>query len=126
MNKEQLNPNFDINAKIESMLNNAQGIITNHLLKGDKSIEAPDYINLAYDIKNYLQKVQNENQYQQQMLKEKNIAIDKLMQEIAKKNQQIKLLEHCLKTVNDFIESRKENMIPEHYDDLKYMIEHIQ
>ena len=33
-----------------------------------------------------------------------------------------KLLKHRLKTANDFIESRKGNMIPEHYDDLKYII----
>ena len=33
-----------------------------------------------------------------------------------------KLLEHRLKTSDDFIESRKENMIIDHYDDLKYII----
>lgn len=33
-----------------------------------------------------------------------------------------KLLEHRLKTSNDFIESRKENMIIDHYNDLKYII----
>ena len=33
-----------------------------------------------------------------------------------------KLLEHRLEVANDFIESRKKNMIPEHYDDLKYII----
>lgn len=33
-----------------------------------------------------------------------------------------KLLEHRLKTSNDFIESRKENMIVDHYNDLKYII----
>lgn len=33
-----------------------------------------------------------------------------------------KLLKHRLETANDLIESRKENMIPEHYDDLKYII----
>ena len=33
-----------------------------------------------------------------------------------------KLLEHRLKTSDDFFESRKENMIIDHYDDLKYII----
>lgn len=33
-----------------------------------------------------------------------------------------KLLEHRLKTSNDFIESRKEHMIKDHYNDLKYII----
>lgn len=33
-----------------------------------------------------------------------------------------KLLEHRLKTSNDFIESRKENMIVDHYNELKYII----
>lgn len=36
-----------------------------------------------------------------------------------KENQQLK---HRLVTANNFIEDRKENMIPEHYDDLKYII----
>lgn len=38
---------------------------------------------------------------------------------LLKENQQLK---HRLNTANDFIESRKENMVPEHYDDLKYII----
>lgn len=33
-----------------------------------------------------------------------------------------KLLSHRLEVANEYIESRKENMIPEHYDDLKYII----
>lgn len=33
-----------------------------------------------------------------------------------------KLLEHRLKISNDFIESRKEHMIKDHYNDLKYII----
>lgn len=34
----------------------------------------------------------------------------------------ISTLEHRLNIGNDYIESRKENMIPEHYDDLKYIL----
>lgn len=30
--------------------------------------------------------------------------------------------QHRLKVANEYIESRKDNMIPEHYDDLKYII----
>ena len=33
-----------------------------------------------------------------------------------------KLYKHRLEIANEFIESRKEGMIPEHYDDLKYII----
>lgn len=33
-----------------------------------------------------------------------------------------KLCKHRLAVANEFIESRKEAMIPEHYDDLKYII----
>ena len=32
------------------------------------------------------------------------------------------LLEHRLEVADEFIEIRKKNMIPEHYDDLKYII----
>lgn len=33
-----------------------------------------------------------------------------------------KLLKHRLEVANEYIESRKDNMIPEHYDDLKYIL----
>ena len=32
------------------------------------------------------------------------------------------LLEHRLEVADEFVEIRKKNMIPEHYDDLKYII----
>ena len=38
------------------------------------------------------------------------------------KDKEIQILKHRLQTANEYIESRKENMIPEHYDDLKYII----
>ncbi|MBR6641716.1 MAG: hypothetical protein IKL08_05950 [Clostridia bacterium] len=31
------------------------------------------------------------------------------------------LFKHRLEMINEYIESRKENMLPEHYDDLKYI-----
>lgn len=34
----------------------------------------------------------------------------------------IKKQKHRLEVANEYIESRKDNMIPEHYDDLKYII----
>ena len=33
-----------------------------------------------------------------------------------------RLLEHRLEVADEFVEIRKKNMIPEHYDDLKYII----
>lgn len=33
-----------------------------------------------------------------------------------------KLHKHRLETANEYIESRKENMLPEHYNDLKYIL----
>lgn len=38
------------------------------------------------------------------------------------KEMYIRVLLHRLSTIYEYIESRKENMIPEHYDDLKYII----
>lgn len=34
----------------------------------------------------------------------------------------LELYEHRLKVANEYIESRKEHMIPEHYEDLRYII----
>lgn len=39
--------------------------------------------------------------------------------EVVKK---IKLYQHRLKVANEYIESRKEHMIPEHYENLRYII----
>lgn len=54
----------------------------------------------------------------------------KVIKELFKENQKqkeiidkiIKLYKHRLNTANEFIESRKENMILEHYEDLKYIL----
>ena len=45
-----------------------------------------------------------------------------IYEDIEQLQQQNKLLKHRLETANDYIESRIDNMIPEHYDDLKYII----
>ena len=62
MEEERLNPYFDINAKYEDMVLRAKSIVEHHLLVSDGDGEAPDYICLAYDVKNYLPKLQQENQ----------------------------------------------------------------
>ena len=59
----------------------------------------------SYTIFNYIKKLEQENQKQKEI-------IDKT----------IKLYKHRLNTANEFIESRKENMILEHYEDLKYIL----
>lgn len=35
---------------------------------------------------------------------------------------QTSILKHRLEVANEYIETRKDNMLPEHYDDLKYII----
>ena len=59
--KEKINPNFDINAKYEDMINTAIQIIEHHEFVSNGSCEPPNYICLAYDVKNYLPKLQQEN-----------------------------------------------------------------
>lgn len=59
---EEKNSNFDINAKYEDMINTSHRIIEHHEFVSDGSCEPPLYICLAYDIKNYLPKLQQENQ----------------------------------------------------------------
>ena len=36
--------------------------------------------------------------------------------------EEAEILKHRLEMANEYIESRKEHMIPEHYDDLKYIL----
>ena len=46
----------------------------------------------------------------------------KLMERVENLIKRYQLLEHRLEVADEFIEIRKKNMIPEHYDDLKYII----
>lgn len=94
MDREKVNPNFDINSKYENMINVSKRIVEHHEFVTDGTCEPPMFVNLAYDVKNYLPKLLEEKQ----------------------------LYKHRLDTANEFIESRKENMILEHYEDLKYII----
>jgi hypothetical protein len=41
---------------------------------------------------------------------------------IQEQEKEMELLKHRLDVANEYIESRIDNMIPEHYDDLKYII----
>lgn len=70
MSEERLNPNFNINAKYESMLENAKSIVENYLSHSDATCEPPAYINLVYDVKNYLPKLQQENQQLKEVIEE--------------------------------------------------------
>lgn len=65
---EEKNSNFDINAKYEDMINTSHRIIEHHEFVSDGSCEPPLYICLAYDIKNYLPKLQQENRKLKQQL----------------------------------------------------------
>lgn len=94
MEIEEDNPNFDINAKYEDMINISKRIVEHHEFVTDCTCDSPMFVRLAYDVENYLPKLLKENQ----------------------------LYRHRLNTANEFIESRKENMILEHYEDLKYII----
>ena len=94
MEIEEVNPSFDINAKYEEMINVSKRIVEHHEFVTDGTCEPPIFVSLAYDVENYLPKLLKENQ----------------------------LYRHRLNTANEFIESRKENMVLEHYEDLKYII----
>ena len=55
MSEEEIkNKNFDINAKYEDMILNAESIVKHYLSTNDGSSEGPNYISLAYDVKNHL------------------------------------------------------------------------
>ena len=61
MSENRLNTNFDINARCQSMIEEAKKIIKVYLETSNLYEEDGRY-NLAYDVKNYLPKLQQENQ----------------------------------------------------------------
>ena len=60
MSEKEININFDINAKCQSMIEEANKIIKVYLETTNLYEEDGRY-NLAYDVKNYLPKLQQEN-----------------------------------------------------------------
>ncbi len=57
---EEKNINFDINAKLKSMVDVAKHIVKNH--KPNDNCEPIEEVCLAYDVLNYLPKLQQEKQ----------------------------------------------------------------
>ena len=49
-------------------------------------------------------------------------AFAKYLKELQDLKEENELYKHRLEVANEFIESRQEAMIPEHYDDLKYIL----
>lgn len=74
MEEERINPNFNINAKYESMIEEANKIIKVYLETTNLYEEDGRY-NLAYDVKNYLPKLLEENKSLQSQLKAKEEVI---------------------------------------------------
>ena len=69
MREERINPNFDINAKCQSMIEEANKIIKVYL-ETSNLYEEDGRHNLAYDVKHYLPKLQQENQELKKQQKE--------------------------------------------------------
>ena len=68
MEIEEDNPNFDINAKYEDMINISKRIVEHHEFVTDDTCEPPMFVSLAYDVKNYLPKLLKENQKQKEVI----------------------------------------------------------
>ena len=66
---ERINPNFDINAKCQSMIEEANKIIKVYL-ETSNLYEDDGRYNLAYDVKNYLPKLQQENKHYKHIIDE--------------------------------------------------------
>lgn len=62
MKKEKANPNFDINAKYEDMVNISKRIVEHHEFVTDGTCEPLMFVSLAYDVENYLPKLLKEKQ----------------------------------------------------------------
>ena len=75
-------------------------------------------------IVNEYQKMSNPEQNIEhfRILKENKRKIDNLRYANKNLRQNLNVARHRLNVANEFIDSRKEGMIPEHYNDLKYII----
>lgn len=82
MKEERINPNFNINAKYESMIEEANKIIKVYLETTNLYEEDGRY-NLAYDVKNYLPKLLEENKSLQSQLKAKEETINKAIKHVS-------------------------------------------
>lgn len=69
MNKERLNPHFNINAKYEAMIRDSKEIVKHYLSK-ESNGEPNEGVCLAYDVKNYLPSLLEENNQLKEQKKE--------------------------------------------------------
>lgn len=74
--KEFKSFNFDLDTKYKDMLNTSQEIIEYHEFVSDGTCEPPNYICLAYDVKNCLPKFLKEYQQLKEKLKINEKAIE--------------------------------------------------
>ena len=86
MKEEIINSIFDINAKCQSMIEEANKIIKVYL-ETTNIYEEDGRYNLAYDVKNYLPKLLEENKSLQSQLKEKEEVIKEARETIKTKLQ---------------------------------------
>lgn len=68
MDKEKVNPNFDISAKCKDMITTSEMIVDRYQFIIDRGYEPSIYMSLAYDVKNYLPKLLKENQKQKEII----------------------------------------------------------
>lgn len=68
MDKEKVNPNFDISAKCKDMITTSEMIVDRYQFIIDSGYEPSIYVSLAYDVKNYLPKLLKENQKQKEII----------------------------------------------------------
>ena len=126
MNNEEYNPDFDINAKYESMIKTAIEIVKYH---SDNNCEPPSYISLACDVKNYLPKLQKENQELKNQLEncycnrtdcssriKNSKKYDSLVQKV--ENQQKEFIDFIESSIKDFEEEEKYIRLDKGYDGL--------
>lgn len=69
MKEERINPNFDINAKYESMLENAKSIVE-HYKKENSNSDCSNKVALAFDVVNYLPVLQSQLKAREEVIKE--------------------------------------------------------
>lgn len=111
MDKERNNDTLDINAKYKDMMYVSKRIVEHHEFVTDGSCEPPIFVCLAYDVKNYLPKLLEENEELKKQLETKHDGFMASVEEscdLAKENEKLK---ERLKATKEVVEEHLKNEI---------------
>ena len=104
MDKERNNDTLDINAKYKDMMYVSKRIVEHHEFVTDGSCEPPIFVCLAYDVKNYLPKLLEDNEELKKQLEVGKEQYNDLVEEKEKLEVQLSNSHQIKNQQKEFIE----------------------